>query len=595
MPSKSKIKLILRLVILLEIIVLISTAMVISRDYQDSWVLEGLEIPFTLLMITNVLYFLVEDDIKWLILFATLIRFTIFVAPELKYGWYLGNAIDQHQQFRHARFVVDNGYVESGHLYSETPIMHIFFSTFSMVTNVSLLDSFKYLPLVTYSLYPIIIYSLMKKILPEHNNSSLIKWALLLISIPITPQASFTVTGTVFGSLLALLTLSELLKAAKTNNRKHLLLFLFFSVVLTYSHYISSTLLMIGILMVFMINKIFKIFKSNFISSKPIIFLISLNLLWIMNQIYKPAVYGEILERILGSYVLGLIGRQPTTWSPTGIRPRFFELNILNELRVLTVFYGGSLIVLFLAICGVLLAWKVGLLRKLKSEPLIFLSFYVVSLLAFFPIQFLSTVGKASLLQFHRIFRYTLAICPILVAFFIYYVNKRMRRAKYIIFTILLLTIALNTIETYGYRPLLPPSSSIAENLPSDEPINFLGWIGVNSVYQRSMIQHIEKYASKEIQIASDAVTRTQIIGLRDYEFSDNQLTNYYPLVKYLDEDIREQPYDIFLIHLPGKAGGLSEKAEIRTKELILETVQNSSVLYTNGESFILVYPGIEN
>jgi hypothetical protein len=49
---------VLRLVLLLSIIILLGNALVINRDYQDSWILEGLEIPFLLfVIISNVTFF----------------------------------------------------------------------------------------------------------------------------------------------------------------------------------------------------------------------------------------------------------------------------------------------------------------------------------------------------------------------------------------------------------------------------------------------------------------------------------------------------------------------------------------------------------
>ena len=48
----------------MEIIVLIASAIAISRDYQDSWVLEGLEIPFAVFMITNIMYFFIAIKLK---------------------------------------------------------------------------------------------------------------------------------------------------------------------------------------------------------------------------------------------------------------------------------------------------------------------------------------------------------------------------------------------------------------------------------------------------------------------------------------------------------------------------------------------------
>ena len=87
---------------------------------------------------------------------------------------------------------------------------------------------------------------------------------------------------------------------------------------------------------------------------------------------------------------------------------------------------------------------------------------------------------------------------------------------------------------------------------------------------------------------ALDLVTGNQMVGLTDLDFVVEHIgwENYYPL----DKSKLERKYDCFLIHLPGISGGLWERAEIRTRHVILEAIYDSSIVYTNGESYILTY-----
>jgi hypothetical protein len=313
---------------------------------------------------------------------------------------------------------------------------------------------------------------------------------------------------------------------------------------------------------------------------------IALELTWIVTQLNTGTAFAGAIELVTSNFARGIVGMQPKFWSPTGVRIRFFDLGFFNGLRVLTVFHGGDFFALLLGILGVIAAKKL-----ITEKPIKFLILYFLSLWFFVPFQLILTSGRAGLVQYFRVIRQTLVICPILGALFMHYIDGKFRRVKPAIVIILLLTIIFSTIETYGYQPFLPPSSSVSESLPSNEPIVFLTWIAPNTIYQRSLIHHIEKYSSNEIRIASDDMTRNQIIGLAGYEFSVNQSVKYNPLVGLIDENVREIDYDVFLIHLPGKAGGLAESAESRTKGLILKTIMDSDVLYTNGESFVLIYP----
>jgi hypothetical protein len=57
----------MRLLLITTIAVLLCNAAAISRDYQDSWILEGLEIPFLLFVVAFALTFFSEKKESLLI------------------------------------------------------------------------------------------------------------------------------------------------------------------------------------------------------------------------------------------------------------------------------------------------------------------------------------------------------------------------------------------------------------------------------------------------------------------------------------------------------------------------------------------------
>lgn len=218
----------------------------------------------------------------------------------------------------------------------------------------------------------------------------------------------------------------------------------------------------------------------------------------------------------------------------------------------------------------------------LRSESLVFLSFYILSLWLFLIIG--SALGFG-VQWYDRLIRLSSTVFPIFSSISLFYINKRISNTKLIIFVISMLMV-LATIQLYGYQPLMPPASSISKDLPMDEPIGYRVW--VNSAYQRNMIKHAETYIPQGTLIACDAVTRNQIIGLTNYNFSRSHIAWYYPL----DKTAPERNYDYFLIHLPGKSGAFQESAEVRTRTLIIESLYKSTktynILYNNGESYML-------
>lgn len=570
-------------------IALLSAAAAISRDYQDSWILEGLEIPFVAFMITYAAYVFIENKISWLIAFALIVRSTIALLPNLKYDWFLGTAIDQNSHYRLALDIYNGGHVPEpipGVVYTGTPNMQLFFATYSVVTNVPVLYTFKYLPVLSWLVYPLIIYLIMRKSLPIKKNPSILKYAVFISAIPVRATRSYIVVGTLFGVLLAFLVITQFTNVLQTNSRKYLIIALVCSFALVGTHSYSSIMLMIGFLITYLaynINYIknkFKIFEACALNITSMTFLIVLNALWLIYV--ATGLFTGGFAKIITNYMNAIMGVNVIGFPTTGVRLRFFELNFLDKLRIIFLYYGGDIALLFLMLIGILIFVK----KFRSSKSLTFLSFYIVSLWLFDIVQILLTGATAGLLEFDRILAHTLIMSPIFFGITLYYIQKRTRNSKLIMFIILLLMI-LATVELYGCQPLVPPATAIG--LPSNEPIVQLN--NVNSVYQRFMINYAERYCGEGMIIASDAATRNQIIGLTSSNFSRSHLIWYNPFSRLLDESIPKREYDYFLVHLPGKSGVFQEKVEIRTENLILEAINNSNILYTNSESYILAKP----
>jgi hypothetical protein len=252
------------------------------------------------------------------------------------------------------------------------------------------------------------------------------------------------------------------------------------------------------------------------------------------------------------------------------------RIDFIEGLKVVLVWYGATLLVVFLVVVGLLLVAKK--FRK-QTKSLIFLFLYIIAI-SLFLISGLA-LGVASGWS-ERITTQLVVLSPIFCGISLSHINKKAPKIAAFIIAIL---IALATIEFYGYQPLVPSASVINNELPADVPIGYR--VNVNSIYQKNMIDYAEKHLSQnqDASIACDRVTSFQIVGLTDWNFSTRYLTWYYPL----ETTMAETEYQYLLIHLPGKSGRFYEQAEARTPSLVLETVRNSSIIYNNGESFILV------
>jgi len=547
-------------------IALLGAAAAISRDYQDSWVLEGLEIPFMLFVVTYVLAFFCEKKVSMMVALAVIGRCVFLLIPNLKYVWFQGVAIDQHQQFGLANHVYNEGYIATQNspgvlVYGNTPLIQLTLAIFSIVLNVQVVDSMKYVPVLLSPIYPLLTYVLVKN-LKFLQGTAVLKYALFISSIPI----SFVITGTEFGVLVAFLVLTSLVALLRKNDRRRWFLFIFFSLVLAATHSSSSVLLATFLLATMLLQKVLHFRLKSYLMAPLVLASTLICAAWLMFQA------GFTLESIVRMIFV-------RSSESAQIPSRFFEMvrvDIFGAIKTVLVFYGLDAFLLLLTLFGLIIALKMR--KQINDDTLNFLLLISGVMLLFMPIGFLiggGVLGGAGI----RILFFLSLIFPIFSGIFILYAVRRGMMMRVVMF---LLIIPLTTLGLYGCQPLIPSANVLSKDLPINEPIVYA--TGVNSIYQRQMIEFASYHTGG--QIACDRITLNQIIGLTELNFSVAHLTWYYPL----DKNQLEIKYDYFLIHLPGISGAFDEQAEMRTRDLILEAINNSNIVYTNGESYILAH-----
>jgi hypothetical protein len=554
--------------LLTEIIILLGSAVAISRDYMDSWILEGLEIPFVLFVATYTLTFFSEKRVQSMVLLAVIGRFTFLLIPSIKYDWFLGTAIDQHIQYGLANHVYTKGYIatqgpSTATIYGSTPFVHLAFAVFSIILNMPVADSVKYVPVLLSPIYPLLTYTIMKKLKFSRVKNAL-KYAVFISAIPISSQ-NFVVTGSQFGVLLSFLVLGSLVMFLQENDPRHFVVFIFFTFALAATHSASSVLLTIFLLTIVLLQKISYFRLKSYLKVPQIFAATLICVAWIT----FPA--ERALEKISRLVFVGALAG--TTPAAEQITPRFFELaqvDILAAIKTFLVFYGVDIFLLLLTFASLII-----LLKRLKqldnTSKFLFLMCGVT--LVSMPLAFLSKLGLFRVLYF---------LSPLFPIFTSIFILLTCKRRKWLIVVIISLVVLLTPIRLYKCQPLIPSANTLKKDLPAGEPIVYV--TGVNSIYQRQMIAFAGDYVRGGI--ACDLVTREQIISLTDFSFSVAYLTRYYPL----DKTQIERRYAYFLIHLPGASGPFNEQAEFRTRDLILEAIYNSSVIYTNGESYTLTH-----
>ena len=574
----------LRVMLIIEALLLLATATASTRDYQDSWILEGLEIPFSVFIVTYVVYVFAEGNIQWIVLFALIFRSVFVLLPNLKYEWFQGVAVDQQVHFRLTEEIFSVSSVPSGVAYSDTPLMHLSLVVNSLITGMPVVDSFKYWPIIAWSVYPLAIYSVMKST-GMHNSSSLLKYGVVISGIPIKASTSCLVIGSLFGTLFFFLILCQFIRCMQKRNRNDVIIFTILSIALVATHPFSATILMVTFFMIYFavkcapsfsgsMRRVLPRFQSKILLAASFL-LASINMAWLSHK--APSMLESILGNVM-PFVYRVLGAEVVAGEP--IPTRFFSIGLIDASRVVLVLHGADIILLLLTLIGLVAAAK-AFCKPYKSA-LLFLSLCVFSLVLLLCSGSIFRIGSN---WYDRIIRILLMLAPLFSAMTLFRLNQTTNHIKATILIVLFLT-TLATVELHRCQPLMPSATSISKDLPKNEPIVYVN--DVNSIYQRSMISHAEEFTPKEALIACDRVTQNQIRGLTNYDFSRTSLAYYYPLSRLLDNSSLEKKYDYFLIHLPGKSGSFHERAEIRTRSLVIGSLYDSNILYTNGESFIL-------
>jgi hypothetical protein len=568
---------ILKIALLIEIVVLVFVATMVSKDYQDSWVLEGLEPYFIVFMITYAVTFFFEKRTSQMVLLAVVCIIVMTLLPNLKYFWFLGREIDQQGQYRLAAEVYNNGHIATqfhgGHaeVYVNTPLIHLSFAMFSIVLNIPVMYSMKFLPILLSTLIPMLTYSVMKN-LKFPNEGGVLKCALFVSSMPFRVD-TYVITGRTFGTLLAFLILSQIIRLNQERDRRQWSIMIFLVIALAAAHSTSSllfatTLLAIGLSLSVSSKKFLEFKRMKFYLKSTTILITIITLAWLTFSGTRQ------LNEIVGILPDMLSAKTPTTGY---IPSRFFELlskSIFGALRSVIVYGGADFFLLFFAVIGLIF-----ILKNIRqhNNALKFLFLFNAILLGFLGVGIAMKIGEFFLT---RVLDLMSISFPVLFSVSIVYLIKR----KALRAVVLLSLVFLISVQFYRCQPLIPMANTISEDLPANEPIVYT--VEVNSIYQRQMIDFAEEYVKG--RIASDRLTTNQVIGLTSFNFSAN-LIWYYPIASLVDENIVKIRYDYFLIHLPGKSGAFSEQAEMRTTKLIYDTIKDSTIIYTNGESYICV------
>ena len=567
---KMSASLVSKILLAIAIIILIGTAYSMNRDYQDSWTLQGLEIPFAFFVLTFVFVFYFEKGVLRRVTLAVLGRTVYMLIPTVKYVWFTGPFVDQNVQQAMANYVVTNGHIMTSPTvsqpYSLSPLIHLSLAMFSIVLDAPVESTMKYLPIFLSMLFPLLIYIIVKNMFPAE--STLIGYVVFISAIPIS-EVQYVVSGSLFGILFVQFILAILVLIYVKKNRYFWPILLLSVIALAATHSVSSILFTVFLLVLIFLKRFSRLGLSSFLSTKKVLILISIGFAWFMFQA------NNTLQTIVEIFTVGI----PTGSNPVSQRigTGSFSLLQVDPIAAATSFfviYGADVFFLFLTFIGLLFMLR---LRK-KLTPISKFFGILCSI-----ILLLGVLGGVISAGGPRLLYVAELLFPIFSGVFVFnLLKKKTRVRKLIVGAVFFMILFSATIEFYGCQTLVPSANVLYKDLPSGVPLNNLGQ--VNSIYQRQMIIFSAKYIPEKVAAVFPIIN--QIIGLTDTNFSLKVVT-YDPL----DSNLKKPYYNFLLINVPGPAGDFAGNPDLSLNipGLVSNYISNQTIIYTNGESYVIV------
>ncbi|MFX0137092.1 MAG: hypothetical protein ACFFDN_25865, partial [Candidatus Hodarchaeota archaeon] len=168
-----KISKLFRFLLVLEILMLLIYTNINSIDYQDNWILQNIEIPFIIFIITYITFFFMEDKVSYILFFSVVVRFFLLLIPNLKYYWFHGTAFDQHVHYNIFMYLNKNFLIEDIPFFGRifyVPLLHLYLSICSKITSISHIFSYKFFTIIFWLPYPLLIYLILKNSSFKHKN-----------------------------------------------------------------------------------------------------------------------------------------------------------------------------------------------------------------------------------------------------------------------------------------------------------------------------------------------------------------------------------------------------------------------------------------
>ncbi|HEY3312583.1 MAG TPA: hypothetical protein VGK00_13160 [Anaerolineales bacterium] len=558
-----------------------------QRNYQDSWILEGVIWPFAGFVLVFIIVLWAEKDNRFVAVLCSWAVIVILLVPSLKYSQVYGQAIDGVVHYRMIEDLITTGRT-TPNIYQAIAGMHSWLASMGLTSGLGAADIVKLgFPLIG-GILPLLLYWICQR---TQMPSDLTKYVISLSCLATYPYHSLTGTGFTLVPLILFLG-ALLLREYYSNSMSEKIIFTLIAliVLIQLAVWHSTTPLILLLLLASISFTPVAVWIATDRNREVRInvrflemCLLALILIIGYHTIEVDRVFKIVFTRL---YQLIVAENHPADIVPASL----FKLTLVEGIKVYMVMYGREALVLLLAGAGFFAFWRY---RKRFDHLLFSYAYWSLIVIVFVVAIPLSAIG----LDFKRLIWIPLAISPFFMGFFIWWWNqwwlprsnitKWLKKIAGSVF--ILAAVGIFVIEFYTYQPMIPKSKSLTPETPDE----YVVWVHqVNSAYQQRMITFAENNSSPAIRFDIDILGNRQYI--RYYGWSKIRGL-YLPLASFMGfkDNRNNQTGKLFLLHWPGKAGGFGEQVKDRSINYLknLRDTVGWGLIYDNGESYILKMP----
>lgn len=558
-----------------------------QRNYQDSWILEDILWPFIGLMMLCFYVISVEKDNRIVALLCAWTILILTLVPSLKYEQPYGASPDATEHYLMVQELMTHGKVLESHIYASIPAMHSWLASLGITSGLSEESTIQLgLPL-TGMLMPLLIYwwlhatgvpediikytiaasclSVFQYYLPNGTSFTLVPLIMLLAVIFIREYRAFVVKDRLSLTIVAIIGLLQITFWHSTT--PFLLPLVLAGTTLT------------PLLTAFMLNSGLSL---NFAKSFARLALLSIILFFGYRMLRDDRIFQVIVTMVVGMF-------DTSESVKPAAPPKMAQVTLVGVAKTTWLIRGRFLVLASLTALGVVVIWW----NRSKLREVLALYIYVIVIIAIF----FSILAGAFVtgITYGRFLFLLLALSPFFVGPFLWWVRHKFlarfiksRPLLLLSYTVVVIVLcALVLIDFYPLQPIVPN----IRDPKTGEAKDSLLWVHtVNTAQQKHMITFAENSAPENSRFAIDLLGQRQFIRYFG-EKTGARRRLYLPL--RLREDFESKKFDLFLLHWPGPAGGLSEPVGLRSFSRIREIREapDWGVIYDNGESFIIWVP----